>query len=280
MVIKEELEAWLKELTQRNITDWMIVVVETIDAKRENKLLLRTSVLDKIRADFAPKQPDRCISVINPKRAEFNSAESWRGLVSRIRIFLLQAFTRALTNLENYVREQREKRNQPNWDFCQYFLLQEELALVLDMLELYDEALVQYDELDAMFTQFVVNSQMGETVKWLMRFQKSIEQWPQPVLAKPLTREQRALVLANGPAPLLEFRSYLFSRQAAMLLMLKKPWEVSPLKNSWKNSFHFLIIFRWHSVVYHFYSPQSVKLTFWMFQFHLVLYLAGFFFHV
>lgn len=34
----------------------MIVVVETIDAKRENKLLPRTTVLDKIRADFATKQ--------------------------------------------------------------------------------------------------------------------------------------------------------------------------------------------------------------------------------
>lgn len=29
------------------------------------------------------------------------------------------------------------------------------------MLGLYDEALVQYDELDAMFTQFVLNSQVG-----------------------------------------------------------------------------------------------------------------------
>jgi len=29
------------------------------------------------------------------------------------------------------------------------------------MLGLYDEALVQYDELDAMFTQFILNSQVG-----------------------------------------------------------------------------------------------------------------------
>lgn len=38
------------------INDWLIVVVENFDGKRANKLLPRTTVLDKIRADFAPKQ--------------------------------------------------------------------------------------------------------------------------------------------------------------------------------------------------------------------------------
>ena len=40
-------------------------------------------------------------------------------------------------------------------------MLQEELAFVLEMLGLFEEALVQYDELDALFTQFVLNSTVG-----------------------------------------------------------------------------------------------------------------------
>ncbi len=36
--------------------------------------------------------------------------------------------------------------------------MQEELALTYEMLGVNDEALVQYDELDALFTQFVLNS--------------------------------------------------------------------------------------------------------------------------
>ena len=59
------------------------------------------------------------------------------------------------------MRSQRERRNDPNWNFCDYFLLQEELAFVYEMLGVYDEALVQYDELDALFTQFVLNSNVG-----------------------------------------------------------------------------------------------------------------------
>ena len=59
------------------------------------------------------------------------------------------------------MRSRREKRNEANWNFCDYFLLQEELAFVYEMLGVYDEALVQYDELDALFTQFVLNSNIS-----------------------------------------------------------------------------------------------------------------------
>lgn len=54
--VRDDIENWMKELTNKNINDWLIVVVENYDGKRTNKLLPRTTVLDKIRADFAPKQ--------------------------------------------------------------------------------------------------------------------------------------------------------------------------------------------------------------------------------
>jgi hypothetical protein len=57
--VREEIEAWLKTLGHYNIQDWMIVLVETYDVKKTNKLLPRTTVLDKIRSDFASKHGDR-----------------------------------------------------------------------------------------------------------------------------------------------------------------------------------------------------------------------------
>lgn len=56
MAVRDDIEIWMKELTSRDIHDWLIIVVENYDGKRSNKLLPRTTVLDKIRADFAPKQ--------------------------------------------------------------------------------------------------------------------------------------------------------------------------------------------------------------------------------
>lgn len=57
--IREDIDNWLKTLTQYHIQDWMIVIVETYDIKKTNKLLPRTTVLDKIRSDFAAKHGDR-----------------------------------------------------------------------------------------------------------------------------------------------------------------------------------------------------------------------------
>lgn len=123
--LREEVEQWLKQLEKAGITDWMIVLVETYDIRKTNKLLPRTTVLDKIKGDFGVKQTeDRFISVINPIKSEARSAESWRSLVAKIRHFILVAYNKALIKFEEYMREQREKRNDPDWDFCKYFIIQ------------------------------------------------------------------------------------------------------------------------------------------------------------
>lgn len=62
--------------------------------------------------------------MINPIRSESRSAESWRGLLARIRHLLLAAYNRTLIKFEEVIRDQRERRNEPGWNFCQYFLLQ------------------------------------------------------------------------------------------------------------------------------------------------------------
>jgi hypothetical protein len=57
--LRDDIDSWLKTLATARIQDWMIVLVETYDIKKSNKLLPRTTVLDKIRNDFASKHGDR-----------------------------------------------------------------------------------------------------------------------------------------------------------------------------------------------------------------------------
>ncbi|XP_045454585.1 trafficking protein particle complex subunit 10 [Melitaea cinxia] len=225
--LREDIEAWLKYLEKNNIADWMIVLVETYDIRKANKLLPRTTVLDKIKGDFAVKQTeDRFISVINPIKSEARSAESWRTLVAKLRHFVLVAYNKSLIKFEEYMREQREKRNDPEWDFCKYFILQEQLAFVLEMLGLYEEALVQYDELDALFSQFVLNSNVAESPKWLETFKQPVTSWQAVRLTALVPQNLRELIIKKK-ASLLDFRSYLFQRQSAMLLLTFKPWEIA-----------------------------------------------------
>ncbi|XP_066584764.1 trafficking protein particle complex subunit 10 isoform X2 [Prorops nasuta] len=227
-VVKDDIEAWLKILVSHHIQDWMIVIVETCDTKKSTKLLSRATVIDKVKNDFASKNGDRCFALLNPIKSEPRSAESWRGLIARIRHLMLLSYDNALSHFEDIIREQREKRINPNWNFSHYFLLQEELAFVLKMLGLYDEALVQYDELDALFTQFVLNSNVGDIPGWLNTFQIPLSNWAGINLKYSVDHHLRIL-LAESKASLLDLRSYLFSRQCAMLLALKKPWELDDL---------------------------------------------------
>lgn len=57
--LREKVQKWVGELRQRGISDWMVVVVGAPDARKPNKLLPRTTVLDKMKADFGGKQAER-----------------------------------------------------------------------------------------------------------------------------------------------------------------------------------------------------------------------------
>uniref|UniRef100_A0A7G3AZJ4 Putative transmembrane protein n=1 Tax=Lutzomyia longipalpis TaxID=7200 RepID=A0A7G3AZJ4_LUTLO len=224
--VKEEIDLWLKTLQGYGITDWMILIVETLDMKKTKNILPRTTVLDKIRIDFGSKAGDRCISVLNPIKYEMKATESFRCLLQRIRHFMLTGYNRNITKYEELIRANREKRNHEGWSFVKYFLLQEELAFVLEMLGLYSEALIQYDELDALFSQFILNSVFGEKQKWLETFEKAINAFP----GISINRKKMIAVrkkIENNTATLLDFRGYLFERQCVLLQAAGKPWEIA-----------------------------------------------------
>ncbi|GAB0090536.1 Trafficking protein particle complex subunit 10 [Sergentomyia squamirostris] len=224
--VKEEIDLWLKTLHNYGITDWMILIVETLDMKKTKNLLPRTTVLDKVRIDFASKAGDRCISVLNPIKYEMKATESFRCLLQRIRHFMLTGYNRNITKYEELIRANREKRNHEGWSFIKYFLLQEDLAFVLEMLGLYSEALIQYDELDALFSQFILNSIFGEKQQWLKNFETPINSFQ----GISINRKKMVSVrkeIENNSATLLDFRGYLFERQCVLLQAAGEPWEIA-----------------------------------------------------
>lgn len=224
--VKEDIDAWLKALISYGVSDWMILVVETIDVKKTKNILPRTTVLDKIRADFASKNGDRCISILNPMKFEMKATESYRCFLQRIRHLMLSGYNRNINKYEELIRANREMRTQDGWCFIKYFLLQEELAFVLEMLGLFSEALIQYDELDAMFSQFILNSQFGEKPKWLDIFQRPLNSFHGITMNKNNLKDIRAKI-SNKTITFLEFRSYLFGRQALILIAANNASEVA-----------------------------------------------------
>lgn len=225
--VKEDIDGWLKVLTSYGIVDWMILVVETIDVKKTKNILPRTTVLDKIRTDFASKHGDRCISVLNPMKFEMKATESYRCFLQRIRLLMLNGYNRNINKYEELIRANRETRNQDGWCFVKYFLLQEELAFVLEMLGLHSEALIQYDELDAMFSQFILNSVFGEKPKWLKIFQKPFSTFHGITMNNRHMMKEVRMKIQEKSITLLEFRSYMFERQSIILNVAGKTSEIA-----------------------------------------------------
>ena len=224
---KDEINDWLQKLKSSAITDWFVVVVDrSADRKGINKSKLlptiKTSVLDKIRNDFplvkASVERTICLSK--------GSDNSYQQLVSRLRSLLLHSYSKQLLRYEDYIRTVREGRNAPNWHFIDFFRLQEELAFAFEMLSLYDEALVQYDELDALFSQFIINSNVGPMPLWLSRLCQQSDQWQGLCLETKVHKQLRDR-LTKHDMTLIELSNYLFGRQSQLLFLLNKPWELA-----------------------------------------------------
>lgn len=156
---------------------------------------------------------------------EMKATESFRCLLQRIRYLMLVGYNRNIAKYEDLIRSHRERRNQENWNYLSYFLVQEQLAAVLEMLGLNREALIQYDELDAMLSQFVLNSVIGEKPSWMHVFDGCAQSFEGVCLDKKALTETRRKIESQSVS-LLQFRSYIFARQC-VLLQSDKPWEIA-----------------------------------------------------
>lgn len=224
--VRDEIIEWMSQLKEAGIYDWMLVAVEPTDARRANKakLLSRATVFDRMRADFPSKTFDRCVQVSTDSSGSVGVA----ALLGRLRQLLLHATGRHLGRYEELIRMQRERRTAPQWSFLHFFFLQEELALVLEALGLYDEALVQYDELDALFTQVVINSASGEMPEWLCQLaQLGCEAWGGLRLGVDPAHSPERQLLQRSKGSLLQLRNYLFCRQCALLRLQNRTSEMA-----------------------------------------------------
>lgn len=57
--VRESIQTWFTQIKQVECSDWLIVLVETSDSKKSNKILPRTTVLDKVKNDFGGKTTER-----------------------------------------------------------------------------------------------------------------------------------------------------------------------------------------------------------------------------
>lgn len=162
-----------------------------------------------------------CAQINLPPAGTIDPA-AWPDVVNKLKENLLIAFDNAILEREEEVKRGEAQRVTVGWNFCTWFLLKESLANSFEGVNLYEDALVIYEELEAAFLQV----QKEQNLSW---FGKLGGTGPQddslPILdtsAKPY-RE----LLSQSVITVFDFRIYVFARQCQLLGKLGRITEIA-----------------------------------------------------
>jgi trafficking protein particle complex subunit 10 len=79
----------------------------------------------------------------------------WQDILGKIKEGLLQSFDSRVVQYEEDIRKMHAQMTLPGWNYCTFFILKEGLAQSFEHMLLLEDALIQYDELEASFIQML-----------------------------------------------------------------------------------------------------------------------------
>lgn len=262
---KGQFDEWIGKVQASNCTEWAIIIIEDGDFKAQlgtaifkSKLQSTTSqtntsttsnsstshstssssFLDRVKKGLSTmfqsdSNSDRWLTLINQDRQPDSKAqESYDNFIRKLRNIIMASFSKQIELFEEQLRVRREMRNDKSWNFFTYFLMQEELAFAFEFLTLFDEALVQYDLLDALFSEYISSPGFNKEEDPFYQQWTSFMSWPG--LCLDLTNKHSESMrqrIVDSKASLLDFRNYLFAKQCDLMLLQNQPWRVAASAN-------------------------------------------------
>ncbi|GBE82036.1 hypothetical protein SCP_0404120 [Sparassis crispa] len=219
--VKRQIRDWHASVSQRKNQEWLIIHIVRPEGKATQGRMfqMKASVLDRIRADFNADKRDRCVQLV--WATDYESPTAWAELISKVKEGILSAFDSALTQREEEVKRSEGQRQMPGWNFCTFFILKESLAMSFEGMNLFEDALQQYNELEAAFFQVL----REKNLSWfgaLISPNPKDDSLPLLSVAK---KPYRDLILANSIS-VFDFRTYLLARQCNILSKLGDVVEI------------------------------------------------------
>ncbi|CAO3645018.1 unnamed protein product [Mucor fragilis] len=220
--VRRNIRNWVETIQSKKNQEWLIVYVADTEAKRTNNYLgLKSSVYDKIRTDFNPPKQDRC-AYIRKKDPEGPQSELWTAFMEKMKESILSSFDLQVLQIQEDTRRLDMQRHMPGWNYCTFFILKEGLAQAFEIMTLYEDALIQYDELEASFFQVL----RDKALAWFGHFGGTDAGDDSGNILDFKRKNYRDLITKNIIS-VFDFRSYLFARQCRMLLKLQRVIEVT-----------------------------------------------------
>jgi hypothetical protein len=214
--VRNQIRTWFNAVAGRKGQEW--IIIHCVSARSETniktgpKLLgLRNSVIDRIRSDFnsSTTTRDQCCRInLAADQAEIDS--EFAELVVQIKACILSSLDKRIADHQERIANMEAQRNVPGWNFCTYFILKEGLIDTFEQFSLYEESLAVLDELEATFIEL---QEAGQLEHFAAPGTLSVAD-AQSAIPDITIKPYRQAILQNQ-STLLDFCTYLFSRQAA-----------------------------------------------------------------
>ncbi|KNE90274.1 hypothetical protein PSTG_16267 [Puccinia striiformis f. sp. tritici PST-78] len=227
-IVKQEIRTWL-DTVQANHSEWLIVHVSTAPklnlSTTAGIFRSKTGLLDKLKADFNPQKIERCIqlsymstmdSIVQASMQD--TSTQWSELISRLKQSLLLVFEFKINEMEESLRMIVSKRSRHGWDFQEFFIQKAQLANQFEIMNLFVDSLIQYDELDAAFSQSLSDCPQIWHDKV---YGKNSSQYSRLALNNDVSEKYLEIVGA-GQMTIFDLRIYVFSKQVNLLGRLNR----------------------------------------------------------
>ncbi|KWU42169.1 hypothetical protein RHOSPDRAFT_36290 [Rhodotorula sp. JG-1b] len=219
--LRTQIREWLDSITAKRHQEWLIVHVTSGRGSGGKFYQRKGTIVDKIKADFNVGKRDRCIQVIQGASAD--DPTSWADFLTKMKECVVTTFDANVALYEENIRKADSQRMLAGWQFLPFCRQKEALADSFEAMTLYEDALIQYDELEAAFFQHVKEH---ENATWFDRFGGLAPGDDALPLLSTSCKPYRRMIDTNTIS-VFDFRSYLFARQAFMLFHLDRVVEVA-----------------------------------------------------
>ncbi|KAF9364317.1 hypothetical protein BGX34_001903 [Mortierella sp. NVP85] len=217
--VKQQIHDWIQHVTSKKNQEWLIAHISNQEGARAAKFL-RSSVLDKIKADFNKGKKDR-VAQVRMVDTEMSEMELWAEFTEKMKEGIVSSFDQNVMSFEEDVRRLDSQRQMPGWNYCTFFILKEGLTNAFEMMNLHEEALRQYDELEASFFQILRDN----ALTWYGKF-GGMQEGDDEANPLDLDRKPYRDLIMQNTISVFDFRTYLFGRQCKLLFRLRRPIEI------------------------------------------------------
>ncbi|KAA3677594.1 trafficking protein particle complex subunit 10 [Paragonimus westermani] len=235
--VKQKIANWLSHLHAQNITDWLILMIDANSHSNVPKMWSRFNLPNQIRQDFHLPPTGQQVLQLPDRRAvdEKVFQEAWTSLIRSLRKIIMEVFHLTIQDYNAHIQLLKDAQASPGWDFFEYLNRKEEVAELYLAVKGFEDALHEYYELEALFTNTTRGFQGGADSQgpgWIekLRSRRLCENGVYSFLSNypfvnPTSGCHSSRLVRTRKATVFDIRAHLLAREFALLKTLNRVHE-------------------------------------------------------